>query len=381
MTRLSQPPGESVTRPYCDGDGTSGKRVQIMYVRATDRPARYSEYLESIRAWSAEMDEIFDISAQATRGRRRIRFVTDDKCQVDVLTVVVPAAADDTLRATIKALRTIGYNSADRKYVMFVDANVYCGIATAINDSSASPENRNNRQAGFARVDSGCWNGANAAHELVHLLGGVQQNAPNASGGWHCTDEFDLMCYSDTPNYPTMRYLCPLSREELLDCNHDDYFHSNPAPGSYLATHWNVANSAFLLTPEDIPNATPYVRLYTVSGTHIFTAPATIQIAVDVVGQDDTLGAYAAAAPQLVEFYNATTLLATVTTVPYEFTWSDVAAGVYTLTARFYDAQSLSAVSNPLHITVLSAGDGPAGGQGVPEPTIQAQIFLPLVMR
>jgi hypothetical protein len=146
----------------------------------------------------------------------------------------------------------MGYNSPDRKYILFVDANIYCGIATAINDSSASVGNRNNLQAGFARIDSGCWSGVNAAHELVHLLGGVQQDAPNATSSWHCTDEFDLMCYSDAPNYPRLRHLCPLQWQDLLDCNHDDYFHTDPHPGSYLATHWNVANSAFLLTGESL---------------------------------------------------------------------------------------------------------------------------------
>ena len=31
-----------------------------------------------------------------------------------------------------------------------------------------------------------------------------------------------------------------------MDCKHDDYFHTNPSSANYLASHWNVANSAYL---------------------------------------------------------------------------------------------------------------------------------------
>jgi hypothetical protein len=90
----------------------------------------------------------------------------------------------------------------------------------------------------------------------MHNLGGVQLSAPHTSGGWHCVDEYDRMCYSDSPNYPAMQYLCPSSGlDRLFDCNHDDYYHTDPAPGSYLATHWNTASSQFLLSGACVPPA------------------------------------------------------------------------------------------------------------------------------
>ena len=55
----------------------------------------------------------------------------------------------------------------------------------------------------------GCWIAGVAAHELGHTLGAVNNNAPNASGYGHCTDEWDVMCYQDGPEHGRSYYLCP----------------------------------------------------------------------------------------------------------------------------------------------------------------------------
>jgi hypothetical protein len=114
-----------------------------------------------------------------------------------------------------------------------------------------------------ARVDRGCWGQPNLVevHELVHTLGGVQPDAPNATRGSHCTDEHDRMCYTDAVGV-TVRTVCTgTGRENRLDCNHDDYFSTNPPAGSWLATHWNTADSAFLSASGD-PPANPSRRLH-----------------------------------------------------------------------------------------------------------------------
>ena len=69
-------------------------------------------------------------------------------------------------------------------------------------------------------------------------------------------DEYDLLCEPDRSGKP-MRAVCPKKHANRLDCGHDDYFNTNPKPGSYLATKWNIATSEFLLRGDggdDIPD-------------------------------------------------------------------------------------------------------------------------------
>jgi len=240
----------------CIGDGSSGPRVQAIYAYAAGQASRYSSVAPLIQKWAADVDSVFNLSAAETGGSRHVRFVTDTGCRPVVLRVTLSSAGDDTLQNTINELRTLGYNRSDRKYLVWMDANVYCGIAETYNDDRPTEDNRNNGHPGVpgmvARVDNSCWGllskgpgSSIEAHELTHTLGAVMSTSPNHTGHGHCSDESDAMCYADGSGVP-MRWVCPRSHEKRLDCKHDDYFSTNPPAGSYLATHWNVASSAFL---------------------------------------------------------------------------------------------------------------------------------------
>jgi hypothetical protein len=98
----------------CDGDGTTGKRVQVLYAYATGTASRYAQYLASFRTWAAGVDTIYNASAQETGGVRHLRYVTTADCQVVVDEVEVPAGAMDNFSATINALKARGYNRTDR---------------------------------------------------------------------------------------------------------------------------------------------------------------------------------------------------------------------------------------------------------------------------
>ncbi len=241
----------------CFGTGSDGYRFQLLYVRQAGTADKSATLFPNFVTWAAAANTAFKDSAAKTGGVRNVRFVTDAACNLVIQKVEVSAAAMGNFTTYISELRAKGFNRFDRKYWSWADATKYCGIAEIFPDDSPGTtpglpsSNGNNGRPGidgtFARVDSACWGKANSveAHEAVHMIGGVQVGAPNATTGWHCKDESDRMCYSDTSG-ATMVQRCPVANERLLDCNNDDYFSTSPVGGSWLATHWNVASSAFL---------------------------------------------------------------------------------------------------------------------------------------
>jgi hypothetical protein len=184
-----------------------------------------------------------------------------------VLEVALSIASVVGFEAMINQLYSAGFDRYDRRYVVWVDIEgYYCGIAMSTVDERPTQDNIMNgvSDAGLglmARIDLPCWgvpapNTLVEAHEITHTLGAVQPNAPHSSSVvhpdgsvdfyGHCTDEYDIMCYADGTPKP-LTFTCGTSYERLLDCHHDDYFHTAPASGTYLGTHWNTAMSSFLV--------------------------------------------------------------------------------------------------------------------------------------
>jgi hypothetical protein len=236
-------PAAAAPRPVTCDDGASGPRVQAVYVVPTGSPNRVAELGPRIREWAAAIDRIV---ADSSGGHRSVRWALDAGCRISVARLQVSGEATSSFGRTIDDLVRAGFNRPDRRYLLWFDAEAYCGIATLWADDRPDAANRNNAgAAAYGRVDRRCWGGGTEAHELLHMLGAAQASAPNATAGGHCTDDADLLCYADARDV-RMRQVCPSAAERLLDCNRDDYFNVSPPPGSYLATHWNVARSSFL---------------------------------------------------------------------------------------------------------------------------------------
>ncbi len=245
-------PGTNGNGIACTGDGTTGYRVEAIYATAggTDRYAEISPLIQTSYAPFIEWQ--YRTSAAETGGEVHVPFVTAADaggCSVVVRREVLSSTADDSFSNTMTELRARGYTRADRRYMVWMDSNVLCGIGQVYRDSQSGQANANNGYyTAFARADAGCW-GYAEAHEIMHNLGGVQPDAPNATPNFHCRDENDDMCYDDDGSGPVvMQSVCPTRDSRLFDCGQDDYFLAGvPASGSYLATHWNTYNSRFLV--------------------------------------------------------------------------------------------------------------------------------------
>lgn len=141
-------------------------------------------------------------------------------------------------------LDTLWLSDADRlpalpltKLIVIEKRDDICGLAHIFDDDR--PTDNWNLGSSNAWIARKCLVVYVVTHELLHTLGAVQLSAPNSTGEFHATDYGDVMATYREPA------LC--ANADTIDCNQDDYFNRQPAPGSYLADHWNVARSPYLV--------------------------------------------------------------------------------------------------------------------------------------
>jgi hypothetical protein len=135
---------------------------------------------------------------------------------------------------------------------------------------------------------------------------------------------------------------------------------SNVTAGSYTLTaratdnQGNTASSTPVnITVTSSGNSPPSVVVVAPTNNATFLAPANISIQATASDSDGTVA--------LVEFFNGSNKLGQDSASPYTMTWSNVAAGSYTLTARATDNQGNTASSAPITLTVQtnSSSGGP----------------------
>jgi endo-1,4-beta-D-glucanase Y len=134
------------------------------------------------------------------------------------------------------------------------------------------------------------------------------------------------------------------------------YAWTNVAAGTYTLTARATDNSGGVTTSAAVTvtvnpvtppvNVAPTVSLTAPANNAAYTAPASITLTANAADADGTISK--------VEFFNGSTLLtgSTNTSAPYTFTWTGVAAGTYTLTAKATDNSGAVTTSAAVTVTV-----------------------------
>jgi hypothetical protein len=130
----------------------------------------------------------------------------------------------------------------------------------------------------------------------------------------------------------------------------------NIAAGTYSVTATATdanghTGSTHLPVTVNGPNAPPSVAMTAPASGASFTAPATITLAATASDSDGWI--------TMVEFLKDGTVVGVTNIAPHRMTWSNVAAGSYSLSARATDNRSAITTSAPVAITVGAANNPP----------------------
>jgi hypothetical protein len=105
-----------------------------------------------------------------------------------------------------------------------------------------------------------------------------------------------------------------------------------------------IAPPTWLEPPPGPVNVAPTIALTSPGAGAYFAAPATVLVSADAQDADGGI--------QLVEFFAGGMPIGTATAAPYTFTWADVPAGEYALTARATDTSGAETTSDPIALVV-----------------------------
>lgn len=221
---------------------SSGSRSRAVYAYAAGSANRIDTMRSQIHAAVRAANGLLAQEATKTGVVADYRFACDAAGQPDV-TAVATMGADYS--SIVNSARNAGLTTSTEDYWIFADfasPGGYSGVGTFYADDTLSVSNANYRNAGYGITYAGYWGGTTPMHEHGHNMGAVQNSSPDSSGAGHCDGygSQDVMCYNDGGAQWDDTHECGTVSGRHYDACHNDYFHTKPAAGSYLATRHNI---------------------------------------------------------------------------------------------------------------------------------------------
>ena len=232
--------------PSCSSGAAGDYYFVAIYARASDDADGYAARAGDIRTMLGSVNGFLSEAASDTGDYANARFLCSAGTVVVKNEVLPTTRASSDFSSIVSDLRAKGYDDPHLKYAVFFDDTSVCscgGQGMYIDDERLIRDNLNNGMASYPMfaVDYGYLNARTMLHEMAHTLGAVGNHAPHTTGGHHCYDGLDVMCYNDGAPKGGL-YNGQTCSVEVFDCNKDDYFNSRPMSGSYLAANWNIAS-------------------------------------------------------------------------------------------------------------------------------------------
>lgn len=236
--QLAAPPRD----PPCAFDPLAEYHNHMIYAHPVDKPNRGAELTPVLRAHAAEANGLTYAEGASLGAPVEYTFLCGPDGEVSVSVVTLPLPRGQAAYTQlVYALQAMGFDNPRAKYWVWVDDRSSCGcagIAAAPNDPDRSPMNGANGGPLFgANYGYSAFVGM---HENGHNMGAVNSAAPDQSGGRHCNDGLDVMCYPDGGwNSSYTDQACV--GWHRWDCDKDSYFHPDPPARSFLDRKWNLA--------------------------------------------------------------------------------------------------------------------------------------------
>jgi hypothetical protein len=304
-------------RPAGQLTASTTPAFQLVYAHPADQPDHFAWYANLLQADASYIDRFIAVESGGTEF---MRFAMGTSCGPQYVSLIDWAMPQpDSAYTTAADPGSVNFDALDSDAIatfgrhagvntlIFADGLVdrpgwdgdtYGGAAEGlgVGDARPGPENINNAGGQFSFL-FGLLGGhpipgdeavdpPTLLHEASHAIGAVGPGAPNSTGAGHCYDINDIMCYADggpQGQNTNLQSVCGPRNDVMqapYDCTGTNYYNPAPAPGSYLATHWNLYNSDFMAPCTANPTACgaaaqPPIVHTTTSGRTRLTVTAT----------------------------------------------------------------------------------------------------------